>query len=95
MNNYLSEKDKILCSDKLWPQIRLVRQHICKNCWQMNQVKTLWIRCWDKFWLQIHLFYQYVYKTCSDKSSEEKFGAKIHLNTGFISTVVDLSVSDK
>ena len=28
-----------------------------------------------------------------DKSSEEKFGAKIHLNTGFISTVVDLSVS--
>ena len=86
MNNYLSEKDKILCSDKLWPQIRLVRQHICKNCWQMNQVKI---------WPQIHLFYQYVYKTCSDKSSEEKFGAKIHLNTGFISTVVDLSVSDE
>ena len=33
--------------------------------------------------------------TLVDKSSEEKFGAKIHLNTGFISTVVDLSVSDE
>lgn len=30
-----------------------------------------------------------------DKSSEENFGAKIHQNTGFISTVVDLSTSDE
>ena len=80
----------------LWPQIHLVRQYICKNFWQIessedavNQLLRQ-ILAPNSPLLSVRLQDMLV-----DKSSEENFGAKIHQNTGFISTVVDLSTSDE